>query len=105
MTLLATPDAPLVWDAVSMALTGRPQTATTEAARPDLADLDLRSTRDLARLLNDEDATVPATVVEAARSRLEVSDGSVRKASGRSLDGARPGAQVPASPAPERESR
>ena len=67
MTSLATPDAPLVWDAVSAALTARPQTATTEAARPDLADLDLRSTRDLVRLLNDEDATVPSAVAEARR--------------------------------------
>ena len=70
MTPLATPDAPLVWEAVSAALTGRPQTATTEAARADLADLDLRSTRELVRLLNDEDATVAGAVAEAAtRSR------------------------------------
>src|SRR5438270_706160 len=62
MTHLATPDAPLIWDAVSVALTSRPQTATTEAARADLADLDLRSTRDLVRLLNEEDATVPAAI-------------------------------------------
>ena len=33
MTHLATPDSPLVWEAVSAALTGRPQ-AATEAARP-----------------------------------------------------------------------
>ncbi len=65
MTHLATPDSPRVWEAVSAALTGRPQTATTEVARPDLADLDLRSTRDLVRLLNEEDATVPAAVAEA----------------------------------------
>jgi N-acetylmuramic acid 6-phosphate etherase len=65
MTHLATPDAPLVWKAVSAALTGQPQTAVTEAARPELADLDLRSTRDLVRLLNDADATVPAAVAEA----------------------------------------
>jgi hypothetical protein len=108
MTQLTTPDAPLVWEAVSAALTARPQTATTEAARADLADLDLRSTRDLVRLLNDEDAMVPASEervdealqaaagdarvalvsllagidAAAARSRLEASDGSVRKASG-----------------------
>src|SRR5713101_1384985 len=37
-----------------------------------------------------------------ARSRLEASDGSVRKASGRRLDGARQGAEVAASPPPER---
>jgi N-acetylmuramic acid 6-phosphate etherase len=66
MTHLATPDAPLVWDAASAALTRRPQVATTEAPRPELADLDLRSTGDLVRLLNEEDATVPAAVAEAA---------------------------------------
>jgi N-acetylmuramic acid 6-phosphate etherase len=65
MTSLATPDAPLVWEAVSAALTGRPGVAATEAARPDSADLDLRSTRDLVRLLNDEDATVPGAVADA----------------------------------------
>jgi N-acetylmuramic acid 6-phosphate etherase len=65
MTWLATPDAPLMWEAVSEALTSRPRVATTEAARPDLADLDLRSTRDLVRLLNEEDATAPAAVAEA----------------------------------------
>jgi N-acetylmuramic acid 6-phosphate etherase len=64
MTHLATPDSPLVWEAVSAALTGRPQTVT-EAARPDVADLDLRTTRDLVRLLNEEDAKVPAAVAEA----------------------------------------
>ena len=66
MSHLATPDGPLVWEAVSAALAGRPHVATTEAARPELSDLDLRSTRDLVRLLNDEDATVPAAVAEAA---------------------------------------
>jgi N-acetylmuramic acid 6-phosphate etherase len=65
MTHLATADAPLVWEAVSVALTGRAGVATTEASRPGLADLDLRSTRDLVRLLNEEDATVPAAVAEA----------------------------------------
>jgi N-acetylmuramic acid 6-phosphate etherase len=65
MTSLATPDAPLVWEAVSAALTGRPGVAATEAARSDSADLDLRSTRDLVRLLNDEDATVPGAVSDA----------------------------------------
>jgi len=49
MTSLASPSAPLVWEAVSAALTTRPQMATTEAAR----------------------------------SRLEASEGSVRKAAGR----------------------
>ena len=65
MTHLATADAPLVWEAASAALTGRPGVATTEASPPGLADLDLRSTRDLVRLLNEEDATVPSAVAEA----------------------------------------
>ncbi|HZS31345.1 MAG TPA: N-acetylmuramic acid 6-phosphate etherase [Gaiellaceae bacterium] len=64
MTHLATPDAPLVWEAVSAALTGRPQTAVTEAARSELADLDLRPARELVRLLNEEDASVAGAVAE-----------------------------------------
>jgi N-acetylmuramic acid 6-phosphate etherase len=64
MTHLATPDSPAVWEAVSAALTRQPQ-AVTEAARAELADLDLRSTRDLVRLLNDEDANVPPAVAAA----------------------------------------
>jgi N-acetylmuramic acid 6-phosphate etherase len=79
MTSLATPDAPLVWEAVSLALTGRPQVATTEAARPDLADLDLRSTRDLVRLLNEEDATVPATVAAAGDALAAAVDAIVER--------------------------
>ena len=79
MTSLATPDAPLVWDAVSAALTARPQTATTEAARADLADLDLRSTRDLVRLLNDEDATVPTAVAEAGDALAPAIDAIVER--------------------------
>jgi N-acetylmuramic acid 6-phosphate etherase len=79
MTSLATPDAPLVWEAVSSTLTGRPQIATTEAARPDLADLDLRSTRDLVRLLNEEDATVPAAVAEASGALSAAIDAIVER--------------------------
>ncbi|HEU5244697.1 MAG TPA: N-acetylmuramic acid 6-phosphate etherase [Gaiellaceae bacterium] len=79
MTHLATPDAPLVWDAVSAALTGRPQTATTETARADFADLDLRSTRDLVRLLNHEDATVPAAAAEAGDALAGAIDAIVER--------------------------
>jgi N-acetylmuramic acid 6-phosphate etherase len=64
MTSLATPDAPLVWEAVTKALTGRDR-RTTEATRAELADLDLRPTRDLVRLLNSEDRTVPEAVAAA----------------------------------------
>ncbi|MFI0212856.1 N-acetylmuramic acid 6-phosphate etherase [Streptomyces lydicus] len=35
---------------------------TTEAFRPDLAEIDRRSTLDIARTMNDEDAAVPAAV-------------------------------------------
>lgn len=79
MTSLATPDSPQVWEAASAALTARPQVATTEAARPDLADLDLRSTRDLVRLLNDEDATVPAAVADAGDALAAVIDAVVER--------------------------
>jgi N-acetylmuramic acid 6-phosphate etherase len=79
MTHLATPDSPLVWEAVSAALRGRPQTATTEAVRADLADLDLRSTRDLVRVLNEEDATVPAAVAEAGDSLAAAIDAIVER--------------------------
>jgi N-acetylmuramic acid 6-phosphate etherase len=62
MTRLATPDAPLVWEAVSAALTQRPQ-KPTEAVRD--RELDLRTTRELVGLLNTEDATVAGAVAEA----------------------------------------
>ncbi|HVS85840.1 MAG TPA: N-acetylmuramic acid 6-phosphate etherase, partial [Gaiellaceae bacterium] len=64
MTALATPDAPAVWEAVSAALTGRPQ-APTESAAARFVDLDTRPTRELVRALNEEDATVAAAVAEA----------------------------------------
>jgi N-acetylmuramic acid 6-phosphate etherase len=78
MTHLATADAPQVWEAVSKALTGRSE-ASTEAARGDLGDLDLRSTRDLVRLLNEEDATVPAAVGEAGGELAAAIDAIVER--------------------------
>ena len=56
MTHLATPDAPLVWEAVSAALT---------AAQADRAREDARTTRELVTLLNVEDATVAGAVAAA----------------------------------------
>jgi N-acetylmuramic acid 6-phosphate etherase len=82
MTSLATTDAPLVWETVSAALTGRPQVATTETARPELADLDLRSTRDLVRLMNEEDATVPAAVADAGDELVAAIDAIVERMRG-----------------------
>ena len=77
MTKLATPDAPLVWEAVSAALAPRPR--TTEAARSDFADLDLRSTRDLVRLLNEADATVPDAVAAAGDALAAAIDAIVER--------------------------
>jgi N-acetylmuramic acid 6-phosphate etherase len=79
MTHLATPDSPLVWEAVSAALTGRLEVATTEAIRGDAADLDLRSTRDLVSLLNDEDKTVPHAVAEAGDELAATIDAVVER--------------------------
>jgi len=77
MSHLATPDAPLVWEAVSAALALRPR--TTEAARSDFADLDLRTTRDLVRLLNEADATVPDAVAAAGDALAAAIDAIVER--------------------------
>src|SRR5712691_1345684 len=64
MTHLTTPDAPIVWEAVTAALVaGVP---ATERHRVELADLDLRPTRELVRLINEEDRTVAEAVRAAA---------------------------------------
>jgi N-acetylmuramic acid 6-phosphate etherase len=52
MTLLATPDSPLVWEAVTKALTGD-------------VELDLRPTAELVRLINVEDGSVADAVARA----------------------------------------
>jgi N-acetylmuramic acid 6-phosphate etherase len=52
MTHLATPDSPLVWEAVTQALTGT-------------VDIDLRPTAELVRLINVEDGTVADAVARA----------------------------------------
>lgn len=78
MTSLATPDAPLVWEAVSAALTERTQTPT-EAAAPRFADLEQRSARELVRLINDEDATVPRAVADAGDSLAAAIEEIVRR--------------------------
>ena len=68
---IGTADAPLVWEAVSAALTRRPQ-QPTEAVRD--ADLELRTTRELVGLLNREDATVAGAVAEAGDALAEAID-------------------------------
>jgi N-acetylmuramic acid 6-phosphate etherase len=77
MTALATPDAPLVWEAVTKSLTGG--LATTERERLDLRDLDLRPTSELVRLINAEDLTVAAAVEEATAAITRVIDLAVER--------------------------
>lgn len=100
MTSLATPDSPRVWEAVSAALAGGPQAPAagdagsaalaptsgdpsgprvTEVSRPEHADLDLRSTRELVQLMNAEDATVPAAVAHAADALAGAIDAIVER--------------------------
>lgn len=51
----------------------------TEQARPDLADLDLRSTVELVRLMNREDATVPTAVAAASEALTAAIDAIVER--------------------------
>jgi N-acetylmuramic acid 6-phosphate etherase len=78
MTSLATPDSPLVWEAVTRALTGR-EGRVTEQSRADLLDLDLRPTLDLVRLINAEDRSVADAVADAAPAVAEAIDDIVER--------------------------
>ncbi len=71
MSSLATPDAPLVWRAVTAALTGRDAAAEallpeTERTAGGYAELDLLPTQELVELINAEDAHVAPSVRLAA---------------------------------------
>jgi N-acetylmuramic acid 6-phosphate etherase len=77
MTHLATPDSPLVWEAVTRALNGSAR--TTERQRIDLRDLDLRPTRELVSLFNAEDRTVADAVARAADSITAAIDAVVER--------------------------
>jgi len=77
MTHLATPDAPVVWEAITTALTAG--AAATERERVDLRDLDLRPTAELVRLINEEDRTVAEAVGAAADSIAAVIDAVVKR--------------------------
>jgi N-acetylmuramic acid 6-phosphate etherase len=66
MTHLATPDSPLVWEAVTSALTGR-------------VEIDLRPTAELVRLINVEDATVADTVGRATSEIAAAIDAIVER--------------------------
>ncbi len=78
MTHLGTPDSPLVWEAVTRALTGRAD-AATERQRVDLRDLDLRPTAELVQLINDEDRTVAAAVRDSTPSIAGAIDAIVER--------------------------
>ncbi|HEV8687868.1 MAG TPA: N-acetylmuramic acid 6-phosphate etherase [Gaiellaceae bacterium] len=75
MSSLATPDSSAVWEAAVRALTG----GTTEARREELADLDLRPTRELVRLMNREDGSVPGAVAAAADEIADAIDAIVER--------------------------
>jgi N-acetylmuramic acid 6-phosphate etherase len=77
MMHLATPDAPVVWEAVTKALTAG--VAATERSRVDLRDLDLRPTAELVRIVNDEDRTVAEAVSTASESLARVIDAVVER--------------------------
>jgi N-acetylmuramic acid 6-phosphate etherase len=77
MTALATPDAPLVWEAVTKALTGA--VSPTERERVDLRDLDLRPTAELVRTINAEDRLVGEAVGAASDSIAAVIDAVVER--------------------------
>jgi N-acetylmuramic acid 6-phosphate etherase len=89
MTHLATPDSEEVWEAATAALvvasasdgheTGR---LATEAHRRDLADLDLRPTRELVRVINGEDATVAGAVRAVERALADAIDAIVERLRG-----------------------
>ncbi len=64
MSHLATPDSGEVWERLCDVLV-EPSPRLTEHAREEHADLDLRSTRELVRLMAAEDAAVPQAVAEA----------------------------------------
>jgi N-acetylmuramic acid 6-phosphate etherase len=80
MTHLATPDSPLVWEAVTRALTG--SLAVTERERVELRDLDLRATLELVRVINSEDETVAGAVAAAAPELAAAIDAIVERLRG-----------------------
>jgi len=71
MTALATPDAPLVWSAVTEALTGRRA-----------GDIDLRSTAELVRAMNAADRDVPDAVGHASDALAAAIDAIVERLRG-----------------------
>jgi N-acetylmuramic acid 6-phosphate etherase len=71
MTGLATAHAPIVWEAVTKALTQR--------GAVDFRELDLRPTAELVRLINDEDRTVADVVRSAADSIAAAIDSIVER--------------------------
>jgi N-acetylmuramic acid 6-phosphate etherase len=81
MTALATEDAPLVWEAVTAALTGGRARATEHASRR-FAELDLLPTREQVRVLNAEDRTVANAVAQAGDALADAIDAIVERMRG-----------------------
>jgi N-acetylmuramic acid 6-phosphate etherase len=86
MTHLATPDSLQVWEAATAALTSAPAVdgdetggLPTEGHRSDLADFDLRSTRELVGLINAQDATVAGAVGASEAALAEAIDAIVER--------------------------
>jgi N-acetylmuramic acid 6-phosphate etherase len=75
MSSLATPDSSAVWEAAVRALTG----TATEGRREENADLDIRSTHELVRLMSREDDAVPAAVAAAADEIADAIDAIVER--------------------------
>jgi N-acetylmuramic acid 6-phosphate etherase len=86
MSHLATSDSEQVWEAATAALTSAPARdgdetghLVTEGYRRDLADLDLRSTRELVSLINAQDATVAGAVAAAEDALARAVDAIVER--------------------------
>jgi N-acetylmuramic acid 6-phosphate etherase len=86
MSHLATPDSLQVWEAATAALTSVPARdgdeigrLPTEGHRRELADLDLRPTRELVALINAQDATVAGAVAAAEGALADAIDAIVER--------------------------
>ncbi|HZB22911.1 MAG TPA: N-acetylmuramic acid 6-phosphate etherase [Gaiellaceae bacterium] len=82
MSHLASPDADEVWEAVVRAVCVSEPQAPTELVRSEHSDLDARSTRELVRLMNVEDASVPGAVAAAADEIADAIDAVAARLAG-----------------------
>jgi N-acetylmuramic acid 6-phosphate etherase len=78
MSHLATPDSVLVWERLCE-LVPNARGRVTEHARANHADLDVRPTRELVRLMGEQDASVPEAVAAAGGSIAGAIDAIVER--------------------------